>query len=158
MRRRHALSLLSSPLLAADWPQFRGPSGQGFSQEKGLPFEWSETKNIKWKAAIPGAGWSSPSIAGDRIWLTTSTERGASLRVVAVDAATGKIALDKEVIRINDKGPGIHGKNSFASPTAIVGGDRVYLHFGFYGTACVKTNGDLLWKTTLKYEPQHGPG
>jgi outer membrane protein assembly factor BamB len=158
MRRRHALSLLSSPLLAADWPQFRGPSGQGLSQEKGLPFEWSETKNIKWKTAIPGAGWSSPSIAGDRIWLTTSTERGASLRVVAVDAATGKIALDKEVIRVNDKGPGIHGKNSFASPTAIVSGDRVYLHFGFYGTACVKTNGDLLWKTTLKYEPQHGPG
>ena len=158
MRRRDSLLLLSTPLLAGDWPQFRGPSGQGVSPEKGLPLDWSATKNVKWKAAIPGSGWSSPSIAGDRIWLTTATERGASLRVLVVDSATGKIALDKEVIRVTDQGPGIHGKNSFASPTAIVSGDRVYLHFGFYGTACVNLKGDVIWKQTLKYEPQHGPG
>ncbi|MBM3764836.1 MAG: pyrrolo-quinoline quinone [Acidobacteria bacterium] len=158
MRRRDALALLSSPLFASDWPQFRGPSGQGLSPEKGLPLDWSDTKNVAWKTAIPGTGWSSPSIAGDRIWLTAATERGASLRVIAVDSATGKIALDKEVIRVTDKGPGIHGKNSFASPTAIVSGERVYLHFGFYGTACVNLKGDVLWKHTLKYEPQHGPG
>lgn len=158
MRRRDSLLLFSTPLLAGDWPQFRGPSGQGLSPEKGLPLDWSETKNVRWKAAIPGSGWSSPSIAGDRIWLTAATERGASLRVLAVDAATGKIALDKEVIRVKDQGPGIHGKNSFASPTAIVSGDKVYLHFGFYGTACVNTNGEVLWRQTLKYEPQHGPG
>lgn len=158
MRRRDSLLLFSTPLLAGDWPQFRGPSGQGLSPEKGLPLDWSETKNVRWKAAIPGSGWSSPSIAGDRIWLTAATERGASLRVLAVDAATGKIALDKEVIRVKDQGPGIHGKNSFASPTAIVRGDKVYLHFGFYGTACVNTNGEVLWRQTLKYEPQHGPG
>ncbi|MFM8536082.1 MAG: PQQ-binding-like beta-propeller repeat protein [Acidimicrobiia bacterium] len=158
MRRRDALALLSSPLFASDWPQFRGPSGQGLSPEKGLPLDWSDTKNVAWKTAIPGTGWSSPSIAGDRIWLTAATERGASLRVIAVDSATGKIALDKEVIRVTDKGPGSHGKNSFASPTAIVSGERVYLHFGFYGTACVNLKGDVLWKHTLKYEPQHGPG
>jgi len=158
MRRRDAIALLSSPLFANDWPQFRGPSGQGLSPEKGLPLDWSATKNVAWKTAIPGTGWSSPSIAGDRIWLTAATERGASLRVIAVDSATGKIALDKEVIRVTDKGPGIHGKNSFASPTAIVSGERVYLHFGFYGTACVNLKGDVLWKQTLKYEPQHGPG
>ncbi|MBM3758237.1 MAG: PQQ-like beta-propeller repeat protein [Acidobacteria bacterium] len=158
MRRRDALAFLSTPLFANDWPQFRGPSGQGLSPEKGLPLDWSATKNVAWKTAIPGTGWSSPSIAGDRIWLTAATERGASLRVIAVDSATGKIALDKEVIRITDKGPGIHGKNSFASPTAIVSGERVFLHFGFYGTACVNLKGDVLWKQTLKYEPQHGPG
>lgn len=158
MRRRDALCLLSTPLLAGDWPQFRGPSGQGLSDEKGLPLDWSETKHVKWKTPIPGSGWSSPSIAGDKIWLTAATERGASLRVLAVDVASGKIALDKEVIRVKDQGPGIHAKNSFASPTAIVSGDRVYLHFGFYGTACVNTSGEVLWKQTLKYEPQHGPG
>ena len=72
------------------------------------------------------------------------------MRVLALDVATGKIALDKEVIRVSDQGPGIHGKNSFASPTAIVSGDRVYLHFGFYGTVCVNLKGDVLWKQIIK--------
>ncbi len=143
---------------AEDWPQFRGPSGQGVSSAAGLPLEWSETRNIRWKSAIPGSGWSSPSIAGNRIWLTTSTGDGASLRLLALDATTGKITLDVEVFRIRDKGPGINAKNSFASPTAIVRGDRIWVHFGFYGTACLNTNGEILWKQTLKYEPQHGPG
>lgn len=159
MRRRTALAnLLSFPLVAEDWPQFRGPSGQGHSVESGLPLDWSATKNVRWKTAIPGTGWSSPVIAGNRIWLTSATESGNSLRLLALDAASGKIALDTEVIHIGDKGPGIHKKNSFASPTPILMGDRVYVHFGFYGTACVSTKGEILWKQTLKYEPQHGPG
>ncbi len=156
MHRR--LFLLSIPALAEDWPQFRGPGGQGHSAEKGLAAEWGPGKHVKWKAAIPGTGWSSPSIAGDRIWLTTATDKGASLRLLAVETATGRIALDKEVFRVADKGPGIHGKNSFASPTAIVAGDRIYVHYGFYGTACLNTKGDVLWRQTVKYEPQHGPG
>lgn len=103
-------------------------------------------------------GWSSPSIAGSRIWLTTATEENKSLRLLSVDAETGKIVVDIEVFRVKDVGPGIHTKNSFASPTAIVEKDRVYVHFGFYGTACVSAKGDVLWRQTLQYKPQHGPG
>ena len=159
MRRRALLGqMLTLPLLAEDWPQFRGPSGQGHSTEKGLPLEWSASSNVRWKTPIPGSGWSSPSIAGDRIWLTTATNNGSSLRVLALDCATGKISLDVEAIQVSGAGPGIHAKNSFASPTAIVKGDRVYVHFGFYGTACLNTSGEVLWRQTLKYEPQHGPG
>lgn len=159
MHRRVALGkLLSIPLLAEDWPQFRGPSGQGVSAEQGLPLEWSDSKNIRWKASIPGEGWSSPVISGNRIWLTTAGDQGHSLRVLALDAGSGRITLDRELFRIEDAGPGIHKKNSFASPTPILDGDRVYVHFGFYGTACVSTAGDILWKQTLKYSPQHGPG
>ena len=146
MRRRQFLLL---PLVADDWPQFRGPSGQGQSSAKDLPVEWSETRNIRWKTAVPGAGWSSPSIVDDRIWLTTAKD--ASLCLLSLDAATGKIVNDVEVFKIKDKGPGIHGKNSFASPTAIVDKDRVYVHFGFYGTACLNTAGEILWKQTLKF-------
>jgi len=156
MRRR--AFLLSTSLAAQDWPQFRGPSGQGHSPDKGLAQEWSETKNIRWKTPIPGAGWSSPAIAGDTIWLTAATDKGASLRLLALDKNSGKINLDTEVFHVKDKGPGIHAKNSFASPTAILSGDRVYVHFGFYGTACLNTKGEVIWKQTLKYEPQHGPG
>ncbi len=159
-RRSLLTQCLSLPLVASaeDWPRFRGPSGQGESTETGLPQEWSETRNVLWKQPIPGAGWSSPSIAGNRIWLTTATDQGASLRLLSLDRDTGRTLLDTEVFRVKDKGPGIHKKNSFASPTAIVRGDRIWVHYGFYGTACLSATGDILWKQTLKYEPQHGPG
>lgn len=159
MRRRTLIGqLLSAPLLAEDWPQFRGLGGQGHSSEEGLPTSWSETKNIRWKVPIPGSGWSSPAIVGDRLYLTTATEKNASLRLLGVDTGSGKITLDTEVFRVKDVGPGIHKKNSFASPTVIVQGDRLFVHFGFYGTACLNTKGEILWKQVLKYEPQHGPG
>jgi outer membrane protein assembly factor BamB len=159
MRRRTLLAqLLAAPLAAEDWPQFRGPSGQGHSAEKGLPLQWSADRNVRWKTPVPGAGWSSPSIAGDRIWLTAATNDGTSLRVLSIDPNSGKIALNTEVFNVSDRGPGIHKKNSFASPTPIVDGDRVFVHFGFYGTACLDTKGKVLWKQVLKYEPQHGPG
>lgn len=162
-RRSFLTSAAATAVCAAageDWPQFRGPSGQGISAETGIPHEWNETRNIRWKTALPGTGWSSPAIVGNRIWLTTATDsnRAVSLRLLSVDAGSGKITSDTEVFQVRDKAPGIHAKNSFASPTAIVRGDRVYVHFGFYGTACLSTSGQILWKQTLKYEPQHGPG
>ncbi len=150
--------LCSLPLLAEDWPQFRGPSGQGNSSETDLPLNWSGTQNVRWKTPLPGAGWSSPAIAGNAIWLTAATDNGASLRLLSLDKDTGKLTSNVEVFRISDLGPGIHKKNSFASPTAVVQGQRIYVHFGFYGTACLNTKGEILWKQTLKYEPQHGPG
>lgn len=141
-----------------DWPQFRGPTGQGVSDERNLPVTWSETKNVRWKVAIPGRGWSSPVIQGDRIWLTTATEEGRSLRAVAVDVNTGAIQQDFEIFRL--KSPKLmNAKNSFASPTPVVEGDRVYLHFGAYGTACITQSGEIVWKTKLEYDNgQHGPG
>ncbi|HEX5444920.1 MAG TPA: hypothetical protein VFW87_13875, partial [Pirellulales bacterium] len=55
---------------ADDWPQFRGPDGQGHSEQHGLPTEWSEQKNIAWKVPVSGLGWSSPVVAAGQIWLT----------------------------------------------------------------------------------------
>ena len=141
-----------------DWPQFRGPTGQGVSDERNLPLTWSETKNVRWKVAIPGRGWSSPVIQGGRIWLTTATEEGRSLRAIAVDVNTGTIQHDVEIFRL--KLPKLlNAKNSFASPTPVVEGDRIYLHFGAYGTACITQSGEIVWKTKLEYDNgQHGPG
>jgi outer membrane protein assembly factor BamB len=141
------------------WPQFRGVDGQGHSDEKGLPLEWSETKNIAWKVPVPGRGWSSPVIAAGRVWLTTATpaKRDTSLRLMAFDVQTGRTALDVEVF----KAPGsmlLNPKNSFASPTPIVEDDRVYVHFGSDGTAALSTSGDIVWKTKFVYESQHGNG
>lgn len=141
-----------------DWPQFRGPSGQGVSTETNLPLTWSETKNVRWKTAIPGRGWSSPVIQGDRLWLTTATEDGKSLRAIAVDINTGSIQQNLEVFRLKSTKL-MNNKNSFASPTPVIEGDRIYLHFGAYGTACITQAGEIVWKTKLEYDNgQHGPG
>jgi outer membrane protein assembly factor BamB len=149
---------LSLLFFSQDWPEFRGSTGQGHSDERGLPLMWSETKNVRWKTAIPGRGWSSPAIQGDRIWLTTATEEGKSLRAISVDRNTGAILQNVEVFRLKSQG-NLNSKNSQASPTPLLEGDRVYLHFGAYGTACVTQSGEIVWKTRLDYDNgQHGPG
>jgi len=142
-----------------NWPQFRGPDGQGHSSERGLPVEWSESKNVVWKVPVAGRGWSSPVVAGNRVWLTTATpvKKETSLRVMAFDLETGAQALDVEVFRLRSSEL-LNPKNSHASPTPIVEGDRVYVHFGAEGTAALTTAGEIVWKTRQTYESQHGNG
>jgi outer membrane protein assembly factor BamB len=150
------LLVLNLPL--SDWPQFRGPTGQGHSDEQGLPLSWSETKNVRWKVAIPGRGWSSPVVQGDRIWLTTATDEGKSLRALSIDRNSGAIVQNIEVIRLKSAKL-TNSKNSFASPTPVIDGERVYVHFGAYGTACLTQSGEIVWKTRLEYDNgQHGTG
>ena len=152
------LFLLLSLVLSSDWPQFRGPNGQGHSDEQGLPLNWSEATNVRWKVAIPGKGWSSPVVQGDRIWLTTATEEGKSLRAISVDRNSGAILQNVEVFRLKSAKLA-NSKNSFASPTAVIDGDRIYVHFGSYGTACITQSGEVVWKTRLEYDNgQHGTG
>ncbi len=141
-----------------DWPEFRGPTGQGYSEVEGLPLTWNETENVRWKTKIPGSGWSSPAIQGDRIWLTTATGEGKSLRAVSVDLNTGTLQQNLEIFRLKSRVP-INEKNSYASPTPVLDGDRIYLHFGAFGTACITQSGEIVWKTSLEYDNgQHGPG
>src|ERR1051326_5180009 len=116
--RRTALPLLlcgvGRSLAAEDWPQFRGPDGQGHSAERGLPLTWSERENVRWKVAIPGLGWSSPAILGDRIWLTTASEQGRSLQAICLDRETGRQKLAVEVFHSGGE-EAINEKNSYAS-------------------------------------------
>ena len=143
---------------AEDWPQFRGPTGQGHSTERGLPLEWAEGRNVVWKSRVPGRGWSSPVVSGSRVWVTTATEeRGASLRLLAFDVETGRQALDVEVFHTRESGL-LNLKNSHASPTPVVEGDRVYVHFGAEGTAALTTSGEVVWRTRFPYVSQHGNG
>jgi len=141
---------------AGDSPQFRGPGGEGHSAETNLPLTWSETENIRWKADIEGLGWSTPSIQGTQIWITTATDEGKSLRVVCLDKDSGKILVDSEVFRHDSPGS-IHKKNSYASPSVVIDGDSVFVHFGKLGTACLDRAGKVIWKTELKYNHRHGP-
>ena len=152
------LLFLALFLPSSDWPQFRGPTGQGHSDEKNLPVTWSETSNIRWKVAVPGRGWSSPVVHGDRIWLTTATEEGKSLRALAFDRNSGAMVQNVEVFRLKSAKL-TNSKNSLASPTPILDEDRVYVHFGAFGTACLTQSGEIVWKTRLEYDNgQHGTG
>ena len=153
------IPLLGLALTAAEneWPQFRGPDGQGHASQQGLPTSWSETENITWKVPVGGRGWSSPVIANDQIWLTTALDEGHSLHVLCYDEASGKLLNDIEVFHVEDPGT-VHSKNSYASPTPILEGDRVYVHFGDLGTACLTTDGKIVWQNEeLKYRHGHGP-
>ena len=146
-------------LTKGDWPDFRGPGGQGHSSERGLPLEWSEVRNIRWKTRVPGLGWSSPVVANGKVWITTAVEqRGISLRALAFDVATGKQVVDVEVFKIPTNRRDINPKNSWASPTPVLDGDRVYVHFGADGTAALSSSGEIIWKARFDYQSQHGAG
>jgi outer membrane protein assembly factor BamB len=150
-------------LVAEDWTQFRGPDGQGHSTAVGLPTHWSATENVRWKTPIPGRAWSSPVACGNQIFLTTAVPAGQthSLHTICLDASTGKILWDVTVFDalIPNVAKRIHSKNSHASPTPLIDGQRVYVHFGAHGTACLTTEGSIVWKTReIKYQPQHGSG
>jgi outer membrane protein assembly factor BamB len=156
-------NLFNSPVSATeDWPEFRGPTGQGISTAKNVPIHWSTTNNVVWKVEIPGEGWSSPVLVNGKIYLTTAVTDPAktSLRVLSVEAKSGRIEWNVEVLQPD---PGttqaMHKKNSLASPTPIVRDGRLYVHFGHMGTAALDRAGKILWQqTTLKYSPMHGNG
>ena len=159
-----ALLLLSTTGLGAgQWPQFRGPGGQGVSDSAHAPVEWSETSNVAWKVPVPGLGWSSPVVADGRVWLTTATEDdprkddAVSLRLLGYDESTGRELVNVVVFTVRTSAD-INPKNSWASPTPIVDGGRVFVHFGAEGTAALTTSGEVVWRARFPYQSQHGGG
>lgn len=189
MRRISTASLLlliAIPLAASEpeWPQWRGPDGQGHAPTAhDLPVTWSETEHVAWKIPLPGRGWSSPVIGAGRIWLTTAIEHPATpaaqaqalegnrmasqlavsgavtIRAVCVDQATGKLLHDVELFTIDDPQP-IHKLNSFASPSPVLAGGRLYCHCGDFGAACIDAaTGAVLWRNReLRINHENGPG
>ena len=142
------LLLLAGLLVQADdnWPQFRGPDGNGHSAARDLPLNWSETENVVWKTAIHGRGWSSPVIYNSQIWLTTATEDGRKLYALCIDRETGRIIRDLNLFDVAQP-QYAHPFNSYASPTPVIEKGRVYVTFGSAGTACIDTdNFRVLWE------------
>ena len=153
----------SVALGASDWPEFRGPTGQGLSDAKAVPVHWSGDSNIVWKVTVPGHGWSSPILVKGRLYLTTAVnEPGGelTLHALCLEAGSGRTLWDREVFRHAPAGlAGIHSKNGQASPTPIFRDGRLYVHFGHLGTAALKADGEVLWRQRdLKYTPVHGNG
>jgi len=152
-----SLILLAFGALAvrADWPEFRGPWGDGHvaapgdTHPIGLPLHWSETNNVKWKTEIPHRGWSTPVVMGGQVWLTTATEDGHDFFAISVDAESGKIRFNEKVFHSDNPEPLGNGAsmNCYATPSPVIEPGRVYVHFGSFGTACLdRETGKVLWK------------
>jgi len=170
--------LLSSALASAqeasdpgNWPQFRGANATGVvADNPNLPDSWSETKNVEWKVDLPGRGWSSPVVWGDRVFLTTVINEGESeepkkglyfggnrpkppssehsWRVICLSLSDGSTQWEKSV-RSAAPQTSIHIKNSFASETPVTDGKHLYVVFGGIGAYCFDLEGDQVWNRDL---------
>jgi len=147
--------IIASPAARADWPEFRGPTGDGQALNAGqsglagLPLHWSESNNVVWKTAIPHKGWSTPVVMGGQVWVTTATEDGHDFFALGLDAETGKVLFHEHLFHSTDPEPLGNGAsmNCYATPSPVIEPGRVYVHFGSFGTACLDTsNGQVLWK------------
>jgi outer membrane protein assembly factor BamB len=113
--------------MAENWPGWRGPRGDGTSQETGVPVKWSVDKNVAWKTPIRGLGHSSPIVWGDRIFLTTAIAETKDRLLLSLDRKTGKILWQKTVVNapLETK----NKENSYASATPVTDGQGVYVTF-----------------------------
>ncbi len=159
---------------AEQWPQFRGPGSMGVADSPRLPETWSTTTNVRWKTAIPGHGWSSPVVWGERIFVTSvipASETEAPVKglyfggerpapkvehrwmVYAIDRTSGKIVWEREARR------GLpvsrHLKNTYASETPVTDGARVYVSFGNVGIFAYDFAGKLAWSVPVAPLPTH---
>ncbi len=171
---------------ADEWPQFRGPTGDGISTAVNVPVEFGEDQRLAWKTVIPGRGWSSPVFDGEYLWLSTAEEifpgeeerlqllreageeekkfkqkqvaRSIELAIIQVDYETGEIVNKIQLEEIVKPDP-IHNLNSYSSPTPFLTGDKLIAHFGTFGTYCLSTiTCEIEWHRRIELEHSVGPG
>jgi len=173
-------ALAGEPPELRQWGQWRGPLGTGVAPFADPPVEWSETKNVRWKVALPGKGHSTPVVWGDRIFLTAAIPFGdpvpppVGIRpgshdnmarinrqefvVIALDRRSGKVLWQKTVHK-DLPHEGAHQSASFASNSPVTDGEHVYAFFGSEGLYCLDLEGELKWKVDLgEMHSLHGHG
>jgi outer membrane protein assembly factor BamB len=149
-------SILPAEIVRSEnWPWFRGPGRQGISQEKGIPTHWSTTSNIRWRTALPGEGWSSPIVHGQRIFMTMALEGGAALHLICLDRTSGTVVWDREITR--QKAGHKQRYNSYATPTPATDGTRIYVPACDGRILAVSWDGKVEWiNSDVEYYSEHG--
>jgi outer membrane protein assembly factor BamB len=151
--------VLPCPGAERNWPRFRGPSGQGETVGAAPPIEWNNAgKNILWRTKVPGRGNSSPVVWGDRVFLTSSDEKGKERFVHCFDRGDGRLVWSKRV-PAKPPEPFVRDKNGYASSTPVTDGERVIACFGSCGLVCYDFAGNLQWQyADYKVRTTHGTG
>jgi outer membrane protein assembly factor BamB len=166
---------LAGMALAADnWPQFRGSHASGVSAHSAVPDAWNASSHVVWKTPIPGRGWSSPVVSGERVFVTTVIQEEGEPEAVkqglyfggdrptpkethrwvvyCLDLGSGRVLWEKEVHRgVPEQGH--HLKNSLASETPVTDGERLYAQFGNVGIFCFDFAGKRLWFKRWESQP-----
>lgn len=141
-------ALLTAHCRAADWTQFRGPGGGGVSDDQDVPVKWSATENVRWKAALPGRGLSSPVVADGRVYVTACTGwQQNRLHVLCFDEKTGKQLWERQFWATGLTGS--HPKTNMAAPTPVTDGKFVFALFSTCDVVCLDRDGDLQWYRSL---------
>ena len=164
------LFLASTNARSQNWPQFRGPKSLGTAEGSGLPEKWSATENVAWKTDIPGRGWSSPIVWGNRVFFTSVVNKGDAeppkkglyfggerktptseheWKLFCLELNSGTILWDQTAYHGTPK-TSIHLKNTFASETPVTDGERVYALFGNLGIYCYDMAGKPLWSKSFE--------
>jgi len=153
---------------SAHWPQFRGSGSVGVAENPDLPDRWTTNENVAWNVTVPGRGWSSPIVWGERVFLTTVTSDGEMeepkkglyfggerkdipkgayrWRVLCLDLNSGRELWQREAHSGTPPNQ-LHVKNTYASETPVTDGERVYACFGNVGLFCFDMEGKRLWST-----------
>ena len=156
------------------WPQFRGPNSLGVADGNQLPDQWDKSKNIAWKAPVPGVGWSSPIGWNDKVFITSVLKEGELetpkkglyfggdrpepskdrhvYKVLAYDLKSGRRLWEKDVHKAPPESS-IHLKNTYASETPVTDGSRIYAYFGNLGLYCLDFDGNEIWSKQFDSVP-----
>lgn len=140
--------VLTSHVQADNWMHWRGDTGNGVSKTATPPTEWTATKNVKWKVAIPGVGSGSPVVFEDQVFVTSAVNAGGGrldFKIFCHDRKTGAVKWEKTAVAAKPH-EGTHSTNGFASASPCTDGKHVYAHFGSRGLYCYTLAGELKWK------------
>lgn len=162
MRRILSVCLLvATTTMASDWPQFRGPGGNGIATDARVPTTWSDTTNLQWKTALPGRGSSSPIVSGESVFVTCYSgygegEEGGNpeklvRHLLCLERKTGKIVWDRTVPADLPEDPyrGFLTEHGYASSTPATDGKNIYVFFGKSGALAFNLTGKQLWKVDM---------
>jgi outer membrane protein assembly factor BamB len=143
-----ALFLAAVTALAQNWPQWRGPDGNGVAAAGQYPVTFSATNDLLWKSVLPGKGGSTPIVWGDRIALTSAVGEGTNgLDGVHCFDWSGKPLWS---VTLGKQRPGRHRRGSGSCPSMVTDGSRLFAYFKSGTLAALDFDGKVLWKTNLQ--------
>jgi outer membrane protein assembly factor BamB len=140
-----SLNSSTTGLLAANWPQWRGPDFNGSSPETGLPAAWSKTEQVAWVADMPGPSAATPVVWEDHVFVSTTDAQSKTLHALCLDRQTGQVRWQHKV----GEGYGRDRLSNFASPSPATDGHLVVFFYGNGDLAAFDLAGQPLWSRSI---------